>query len=737
MRAYSVDEVGHYLADGYWDEAGSASPPLLGSTISVNLAGLTAANKALVKLALEAWSELGFTFQTSSSRYADIKFSDDYSGGYTNWYERGGQPLVNVGPDFTTYYGSNFDGYTYQSWLHEIGHALGLGHTGNYNGVGTYGVDNKFANDSWQMSVMSYFPQDENTSISASFAYVLTPMPGDIAAIEELYDLDANPGKGNTVYFWNTNASGIHGRIGRELHNGNISEPVTMTIMDYSGTDTLNFSGADEAVNLDMRAGHSSSAFGLQGNVLIERNTIIENAVGTRRNDIIRGQEASNNLEGGAGNDVLDGRGGNDVLTGGHGNDTLQGGSGNDVLRGTAGADFLSGGTGLDRARFENVSTVIDLANQSRNAGGAAGDRLRSIERIDGGNSSDRFYGDRFSEQLLGNGGHDRLEGRNGHDTLSGGNGNDTLVGGNGDDNMTGGDGSDVLVGGAGLDSARYVSRASVVDLEAQSRNAGGAAGDRLSGIERIDGSARNDRFYGDRFDNKLYGGSGHDLLDGRNGHDTLGGGNGNDTLFGGNGADYLDGGYGQDVAAYSGRSVVVDLQRQGLNSGSAEGDRLKSIEDVSGTGSDDVLRGNWVDNRLLGNGGHDFMNGRGGNDRLEGGDGNDELIGSTGNDTMFGGNGHDHIISDSGSDIVFGGLGADEFEFRGGELRVNDFQNNVDELVLDRSALGLNGASVSDILEMAEVVNGHVVLDLGNGNTVLLYDFSNINALTNDLVLI
>ena len=47
-----------------------------------------------------------------------------------------------------------------------IGHAIGLVHAGEYNGSAHFGVDNLYGNDSWQMSIMSYFDQAENTYVS-------------------------------------------------------------------------------------------------------------------------------------------------------------------------------------------------------------------------------------------------------------------------------------------------------------------------------------------------------------------------------------------------------------------------------------------------------------------------------------------------------------------------------------------------------------------------------------------
>ena len=42
-------------------------------------------------------------------------------------------------------YWVNYGDYYLQTYIHEIGHALGLGHTGNYNGSAEYESDAHFA----------------------------------------------------------------------------------------------------------------------------------------------------------------------------------------------------------------------------------------------------------------------------------------------------------------------------------------------------------------------------------------------------------------------------------------------------------------------------------------------------------------------------------------------------------------------------------------------------------------
>ena len=79
---------------------------------------------------------------------------------------------------------------------------------------------------------------------------------------------------------------------------------------------------------------------------------------------------------------------------------------------------------------------------------------------------------------------------------LEGGSGNDQLVGGSGNDFFDGGGGSDdTLVGGGGSDTVSYLSSALPVgvDLTTGLGSGGDAAGDTLSGIEKVFGSGQGD----------------------------------------------------------------------------------------------------------------------------------------------------------------------------------------------------------------------------------------------------
>src|SRR5829696_1428239 len=116
------------------------------------------------------------------------------------------------------------------------------------------------------------------------------------------------------------------------------------------------------------------------------------------------------------------------------------------------------------------------------------------------------------------------------------------------------------------------------------------------------------------------------DNLFGLGGDDTLNAFGGNDLLKGGGGADVLNGGSGNDTADYSDSAsgVTVLLDTGTASGGTAQGDTLNSIENVNGSGSDDLLRGTAGVNVLSGAGGDDILKGGGGADQLIGGGGSD-----------------------------------------------------------------------------------------------------------------
>jgi hypothetical protein len=83
-----------------------------------------------------------------------------------------------------------YGGFHFWTILHEIGHAIGLSHPGDYNaGPGetiTYEDDAEYIQDSRQYTVMSYFDESK-TGADTQDNFPIAPLLHDIAAVQALY----------------------------------------------------------------------------------------------------------------------------------------------------------------------------------------------------------------------------------------------------------------------------------------------------------------------------------------------------------------------------------------------------------------------------------------------------------------------------------------------------------------------------------------------------------------------
>lgn len=272
-----------------------------------------------------------------------------------------------------------------------------------------------------------------------------------------------------------------------------------------------------------------------------------------------------------------------------------------------------------------------------------------SLASILTANSGALMVGTANDDLLVGQEGalSDQLDGGAGHDVLSGGAGNDGLSGGAGDDVIEGGAGADLIGGGghsaateAGWgDTARYVRSTAAVQVDLRNTSTGqiggDAAGDILTGIENLVGSAFGDTLIGDDGGNRIDGLDGDNIIHGHGGDDVLIAGAGVDWLYGGDGDDAIAGGAGNDHAC-----------------GGAGNDRIDG-----GEGGDN-LTGEAGNDTLTGGAGDDTLNGDDGNDTLIGDDGIDTISGGLGNDTITGGTGNDRSMVGPGTTSIYSAQG-------------------------------------------------------------------------------
>ena len=651
------------------------------------------------RLSISLWDDLiPVTFVEADGNTADLKFSNTTGSGYahawspgiagneeTTTQRRAGSLWFNPAFDETTQSNDLVvptpNSHGFATYVHEIGHSLGLQHAGDYNGGSpAYGDGSSgwlFVEDSQQYTIMSYFDAD-NTG--ADWGYNLTwspwlwenetqtPMVYDILAIQQKYGADYTTRAGDTVYGFNSNAGGT-------IYDFDNNATPILTIWDGAGIDTIDLSGWSTRSSVSLVAGSYSSTNGLTHNIAIAFDVDIENAIGGSAADILIGNDLDNILTGNLGSDYIVGNGGNDTIYGGHGFDTLEGGEGNDTLDGGFNGDTLDGGAGFDWVSYRSafLGVITGLESDAQRTGDAANDIYVSIEGLEGSDFDDILSGD------------------GGLNFLSGGAGNDVLFGAGGNDALIGGDGADHLDGGDGYDSANYYSAETglVIDLTDPTNSTGDAAGDTHSNIEIVDGSRFADIITGDGTNQWLYG---------HEGDDNISGGDGSDVLIGGAGGDVLNGGSGYDSASYysAGAGVTVDWADPLNNLGDAAGDTFFGIEIIDGSKYADSITGDAANNYLYGHGGDDF---------IDGGSGGDFILGGSGNDTLLGGSGADRFVfkpTETGSDSVV------------------DFENGLD--LLNFSAFGF--ASADDVLALAVDSGSDMTINLAPDVSVLVANF-------------
>ncbi len=560
-------------------------------------AAFTAADRNFIAAGLALWSDVAnITFAPSGSAAPQIAFDTNRRGVSQTLDNTSGAAIGNVLAQVTsatTTIDTSITGWTNlasfsvtggygpHTVLHEIGHILGLSHSGDYNG-GVAPSDQYNSTDSEQWSIMSYFdPAVDSGQLAGKYAsqytvsgtrwgissaedggYAQVPqtwMPLDILAAQRLYGVAVDtPLSGGQVFGFHCNV------LGATKQFFDFTQNVTpiLTLWDKGVGNTLDLSGyaSDAAVNLN--PGTFSSVDGLVNNIGIAYGTAIDRVVSSLGSDTIIGNADNDTVAFGVAGQAyyLSGNGGGAEAVYWSGHSDALAGIATVAFEGGASTVVATGSGGIQLGGGGNVAFLTGAAVQLGLCGGdtvVVQGGSETIAAAAGGTGRNLIFGETggrihyagatavdtlvatFATIAGGAAGVVAFGANNGSLSYSGGAGQATVIGGSATVSILGGVGGGLFGGGGGGGNSIQSGAGQVTVF-------GSAASDAIvldnaaanvvvagSGAEQVQAARSTGN-------NALYAGSGSDTLTGGLGDDALYAGRGNATLTGGGGNNYF-----------------------------------------------------------------------------------------------------------------------------------------------------------------------------------------------------
>jgi serralysin len=350
-------------------------------SVSFNNGGFNESQKQEARRSLASWSDVANLQFTENGGTSEGRVTF----GISNWVStaQGTYPTPHGRGGGETLYNPRMA--TRVVMTHEIGHALGLRHPGNYDGNASEN-QRVYAQDSTAHTVMSYF--GDQSSGKQLGAKPLAPMMDDIAAIQKKYGVNHQTRKEDNTYGFNSNTQ-------RDYYTLNSArDRMIACIWDGDGNDTLDVSGYQSNQVINLKAGAFSDIGGLKGNVSIARGCTIENAIGGSGHDTLIGNDVDNRLTGGAGADQLRGGGGADTFIYNHASDSSP--SQPDTIM-----DFTSGTDKIDVSGAMKRANTPALSFTQAFSGKAGETLLMYNEKTGQGSVSIDLTGDGRADLLI------------------------------------------------------------------------------------------------------------------------------------------------------------------------------------------------------------------------------------------------------------------------------------------------------------------------------------------------